>query len=89
MPPSKPEKLTITVAGAEGDTAVLELNAHQHIHQLLRTALKGLYGEPIPDPNQYDVVIGGNIAALELTLTEAGLSDGDEVAVLPKEVSRG
>lgn len=89
MPPEKPNKVKIVAAGAEGDTVTLELNVHQHLRELLHAALKALYGNPARDPNLYDVVIGGNVADLDETIEAAGLTNGSEVAVLPKDVSRG
>ncbi len=89
MPPAKPNTLTIIVASAEGDTVTLELNAHEHLHQLLKQALKELYGNPPRDPTDYDVVINGQIGNLDQTIVDAGLVDGAEVAVVPKDVSRG
>lgn len=89
MPPSNENNITITAAGAEGDTAPIKVNVHQHIRQLVSEALKELYGTPPPDPGEYDVVFGGTILDLDKTVEDAGLVDGSEVAVLPKDVSRG
>lgn len=88
MPPSN-NNITITAAGAEGDTAPIKVNVHQVIRQLLHEALKELYGAPTPDPAEYDVIFGGATLDLDKTVEGAGLVDGSEIAVLPKDVSRG
>jgi hypothetical protein len=81
---------TFVVANGEGDTAEVTLNEHAHLRQLLRDGLKALYGTPTPNPDDYDLLIGGGVQAnLDLTLTEAGLRDHAEVVLLPKDVSRG
>lgn len=89
MPPKNDNNITITAAGAEGDTAPIKVNIHQHLRQVLHEALKELYGSPAPDPAEYDIVFGGTILDLDKTIEEAGLVDGSEIAVLPKDVSRG
>jgi hypothetical protein len=81
---------TIVVANGEGDTAEVRLNEHAHLRQLLRDGLQALYGTPTPNPDDYDLLIGGEVQAnLDLSLTEAGLRDHAEVVLLPKDVSRG
>lgn len=89
MPPKNDNKITITAAGAEGDTAPIKVNIHQHISQVLHEALKELYGDPAPNAVEYDVIFGGVTLDLEKTVEEVGLVDGSEIAVLPKDVSRG
>ncbi len=89
MTPERPNKITVVVVAAEGDTATIEVNLHQHVRDFLRRALKELYGNPGPDPDGYDVVINGAIADVNVTIDEAGLETASEVAVLPKDVSRG
>jgi TUG ubiquitin-like domain len=89
MPPNNENNITITAAGAEGDTAPIKVNAHQHLRQVLSEALKELYGAPGPDPAEYDIVFGGTILDLDKTVEEAGIVNGSEIAVLPKDVSRG
>jgi len=79
---------TITVAGGEGDTATADLNRHAHIRQLRHEGVRELYGNSV-NPDDYDVLIDGVVANLDTTLEDAGLSDGAEVTILPKDVSRG
>jgi hypothetical protein len=84
------ERWTIVVANGEGDTAEVTLNEHAHLRQLLRDGLKALYGTPTPNPDDYDLLIGGGAQEdLDLTLAEAGLRNHAEVVILPKDVSRG
>lgn len=89
MPPKNDNKITITAAGAEGDTAPIKVNVHQHISQVLHEALQELYGDPTPSAADYDVIFGGVALDLDKTVAEVGLVDGSEIAVLPKDVSRG
>lgn len=86
MPPAN--NITLVAAGAEGDDADIKVNVNQHLSQVLREALAALY-TPTPDPKDYDIVIGGKVADLGKTVEAAGLVDGAEIAVLPKDVSRG
>lgn len=90
-PKSHPDhKLDIIVADGEGDTAHVTLNEHEHLAQLLRQGLKALLGEPVPEPGDYDLLIGGTpISDLSVTLADAGLEDGAEVVIMSKDVSRG
>jgi hypothetical protein len=92
-PDSKPHpdhKLTIVVVDGEGDEATVTLNAHQHLAQLLREGLAALLGEPVPDPGDYDLLIGGTpVSDLTQTLMEVALKDGSEVVIMAKDVSRG
>ena len=79
----------ITVVGGEGDEETVQLNEHAHLHQLLGKGVKELYGEAA-DPDAYDLLIGGAIQEdLKRTLSDTGLSDGSEVTILSKDVSRG
>jgi hypothetical protein len=89
MPTKNDNNITITAAGAEGDTAPIKVNIHQHLRELLHEALKALYGTPTPDAGDFDIVFGGATLDLDKTVAEVGLSDGSEIAVLPKDVSRG
>ena len=79
---------TIVVAGGEGDTDEVTLNRHAHIRQPRHEGVRALYGKDVND-DDYDVLIAGAVANLDATLEEAGLSDGAEVTILPKDVSRG
>lgn len=80
--------ITLVVTGAEGDAAAIKVNVHQHLNQVLREALAALY-TPTPDPSGYDIVFDGKLVDLTSTVEAAGLTDGVEVAVLPKDISRG
>ena len=79
---------TITVAGGEGDTESVTINRHSHIRQLRNEGVRVLYGAGT-NADDYDVLIEGVVADLEATLEEAGLANGSEVSILPKDVSRG
>jgi len=79
---------TITVAGGEGDTKSVMVNRHAHIRQLRKEGVEALYGNDVK-ADDYDVLIDGVVANLDSTLEEAGLGNGSEVSVLPKDVSRG
>ena len=89
--PTAPDnKIRLIVTGAEGDDAEIRANVHQHLRQVLQAGLHALYGEPGPESTGYDVVIAGNVVTnLDATIEEAGLTDGDEIAILPRDVSRG
>jgi hypothetical protein len=89
MPPANHNNITITAAGAEGDTAQIKVNLHQHLREVLHEALKELYGTPTPDAGDYDVIFGGVTLDLDKSVEEVGLVEGSEIAVLPKDVSRG
>lgn len=80
---------SIVVAGGEGDVFTVTINRNAHINQLLREAVRELYGTNGRSPDEFDVIIGGAVANLADTLEDAGLTDGAEVTVLPKDVSRG
>lgn len=83
-------KIDVIVSGQEGDTKTIEINVHQHLKQLLHEGLTALYGKPSPDPEKYDLVFKGNILfELNRTIEEAGIQSGDEISILPKEISRG
>jgi hypothetical protein len=90
-PQPKPHNhLTIVVADGEGDEAKVTLSKREHLAQLLRKGLAALHGKPVPDPGDYDLLIGGTpVKDLSKTLEEAGLCDGDEVVIMAKDVSRG
>lgn len=88
--PPADHHLSIVVADGEGDEATVTLNPNQHLAQLLREGLAALFGEPVPDPGDYDLLIGGTpVSDLSKTLADAKLKDGSEVVIMPKDVSRG
>jgi hypothetical protein len=82
--------VTIIVADDGGTTATVEINRHAKLGHLLRQGLKDLYGEPGPNRDDYELVIGGTVAEdLDRSLEQAGLGTGSEVAILRKELPRG
>lgn len=90
MHPDAHNLVTITVADDAGATAAVEINRNTKLSHLLRQGLKALYGEPGPNPDDYEIVIGGTVAEnLDRTLEEAGLESGSEVAILRRELPRG
>jgi len=90
METKEKNKIDVTVSGQEGDTKSIEINIHQHLKQLLHEGLIALYGKPSPDPEKYDLVFKGKILSeLNQTIEQAGIHRGDEVSILPKEISRG
>jgi hypothetical protein len=88
--PHPDHKLDIVVADGEGDEVKVEINANKDLAALLHKGLKALFGEPVPDPGDYDLLIGGTpVSDLSKTLSQAGLADCSEVVIMPKDVSRG
>src|SRR5215208_6669747 len=82
--------IRVTVIGQEADEAVVTINPNAPCSQLLRKGLQALYGEPGPNPDEYDVVLGGMwIEPLSQKLEEVGIADGTSVSILPKSISRG
>ena len=82
--------IDVTVIGQEADEKTVTLNRHQHVAQLLHEGLRALYGAPLPNPDEYDVGLGGKILEpLSRTLADAGVGQGTVVSILPKSISRG
>ena len=82
--------IKVTVLGQEGDEKVIKINTHEPCTVLLRKGLHALYGEPGPNPNEYDLVFQGRvIEPLTKSVAEAGITDGVTVSILPKSISRG
>ncbi len=82
--------IKVKVLGQEGDEGTVTINPHVPCSQLLRKALHELYGEPVPKPDEYDLVFGGKVVEpLSKTITEAGIGNGSTVSILPKTISRG
>jgi hypothetical protein len=80
---------TITAVADDGDEASIEEAKDGSLRQLLSRAVHDLYGAG-KDDEKYEIVIGGGIQAnLDATLEQAGLHDGSEVVVQPKDVSKG
>lgn len=80
---------TITAVAADGDEARLEESPHSLLHHLLDQAVRRLYGDHA-NPADYELLVNGTVQTdLEVSLERAGLHDGSEVVVQPKNVSRG
>lgn len=83
-------RIRVRVIGQEADEETVLVNVHQHCAHLLREGLKELYGTPVPNPDEYDLVLGGRIIEpLSQTIAEAGIGEGASVSILPKTISRG
>lgn len=82
--------IQVTVIGQEADSKVVTVNPQQPCAQLLREGLRELYGNPGPNPDEYDLVLGGRIIEpLSQKIEDAGIADGTEVSILPQSISRG
>lgn len=80
---------TIVAVADDGDEAKIEEGKNGELRRLLREAVRRLYGDG-HDVEKYELVIGGVIQQdLDVTLEQAGLHDGSEIVVQPKDVSRG
>jgi len=80
---------TITAIADDGDKASIEESEDGSLRRLLTTAVRDIYG-PGKDDEKYEIVIGGIVQAnLDATLEQAGLHDGSDVVVQPKDVSKG
>ena len=82
--------IRVTVIGQEADEAMVTINPNARCMQLLRRGLHALYGEPGPDPDEYDLVVAGKwIEPLSLRLDEVDIVNRTIVSILPKTISRG
>lgn len=82
--------IQVTVIGQEADDKVVTVNPQQPCAQLLREGLRELYGNPSPNPDEYDLVLGGRIIeSLSQSIADAGIVEGTEVSILPQSISRG
>ncbi len=87
---SHESQIQITVLGQEGDEKIVTINVHEHCVQLLHTGLHALYGQPGPNPDEYNLVFKGTIIApLSQTIGAVGITDGAIVSIQPKTISRG
>jgi hypothetical protein len=85
----KPQ-IKVKVLGQEGDEGSVTINTHAPCSQLLHKGLHEIYGEPVPSPDDYDLVFGGTVVEpLSTTVAEAGILKGSTVSILPKSISRG
>ena len=88
--PSHESQIHVTVLGQEGDEKVVTINSHEHCAQLLLVGLHALYGEPGPNPDEYNLVFNGTvITSLTQTIAAVGITDGAVVSIQPKTISRG
>lgn len=82
--------IDVHVLGQEGDEKTITVNVHQKCAQLLHEGLKALYGNPGPNPDEYDLVLNGRfVEPLSQTISEAGIANDVTVSILPKTISRG
>lgn len=89
-PQPSSHRFSVTVIGQEGDQAPLEVEPNEPCQVLLQQGLHKLYGEPGPNPDGYDAVLSGKIIdPLSQTVSQAGITAGAEVSILPKSISRG
>lgn len=80
---------TITAIADDGEHASIKEDDDGHLRQLLAKAVHVLYGAD-KNVEDYELVIAGVTQTnLDLTLEQAGLHDGSEVIVQPKDVSKG
>ena len=80
---------TITAANGEGDTVELREHPHSQLDHLLKQGVHALVGAHAK-PEDYELLIRGRVQTnLTVSLEAAGLHDGSEVTILPKDVSRG
>lgn len=80
---------TIVAVATDGDEAQLEESAHSTLSHLLGQAVRRLYGDHAV-PGEYEILVNGVVQSdLDVSLEKAGLHDGSEVVVQPKNVSRG
>lgn len=90
MSVNQENRINILVLGQEGDPKPLTINLHEHASQLLTAGLRELYGPQHPNPDEYDVVVGGKIIEpLTKTIEAAGIAEDTRVSILPKTVTRG
>ncbi len=82
--------IVVTVIGQEGDSKPVSINPRQKCIQLLKEGLRELYGTPSPNPDEYDLVLGGRtIEPLSRSVAEAGIAHGATISIVPKRISRG
>ena len=83
------DRWKITAIADDGEHVTIEENKDGLLRRLLTEAVKKLYGED-KKVEEYEIVIGGTVQTnLEVSLEQAGLHDGSEVVVQPKDVSKG
>lgn len=88
--PSHDVLIEVTVLGQEGDDKVVTINPHEPCAQLLRAGLHALYGDPGPNPDEYNLVFGGTtITPLTQTIASVGITNEAQVSIQPKQISRG
>jgi predicted DsbA family dithiol-disulfide isomerase len=73
----------------DGEQVTIEEHKDGLLHRLLTEAVHKLYGED-KKVDEYEILIDGTVQTnLDVSLVQAGLHDGSEVVVQPKDVSRG
>jgi hypothetical protein len=83
-------RIEVTVVGQEGDQKVVAINPNEPCAQLLRAGLHALYGDPGPNPDEFDLVFQGKpIEPLSQKVEEVGIVHGSTLSILPKTISRG
>jgi len=83
------ELWTIVAVAGDGDEARFEDNPHSPLRHLLDQAVRRLYGQAA-NPSDYEMLIAGTVQTdLEISLQQAGLRNGAEVVVQPRDVSKG
>ncbi len=88
--PVEKKRLTIFVAGQEGDVEKVKVAQDNSLAELLAEGLHKLYLGEHKRAEDYDLLVGGVVATdLAQTVHAAGLRDGSEVVIAPKDVSRG
>lgn len=88
--PDHKERLTILVAGQEGDVEKVRIAPTDTLALLLGEGLDELYPGQGKSAADYDLLIGGVVVTdLTQTVEAAGLHDESEVVIAPKDVSRG
>jgi hypothetical protein len=83
------DRWEIIAIADDGEHVAIEENKDGLLHRLLTEAVKKLYGED-KKTEEYEIVITGTVQTnLDVSLEQAGLYDGSEVVVQPKDVSKG
>ena len=83
------DRWKITAIADDGEHVTVEENKNGLLRRLLTEAVHKLYGED-KKVEEYEILIDGTVQTnLDVSLEQAGLHDGSEVVVQPKDVSRG
>ena len=83
------DRWKITAITDDGEHVTIEENKDGLLLRLLTEVVHKLYGED-KKVEEYEILINGTVQTnLDVSLEQAGLHDGSEVVVQPKDVSRG